>query len=114
VSTRAKRNGPLSGDCDGCHRFVSALDVDHVTPLWAGGLHTRKNLQYLCSDCHRRKTAKELRSGSFRDYRRERANERARSLRWQRRKRRALGVFILVIAAIGYLLAAYVYGGVIF
>lgn len=47
-------------DRDGCalgeHRW---FEIDHVTPLWAGGDHGFANLQPLCNLCHRSKTARE-------------------------------------------------------
>lgn len=32
------------------------LEVDHIVPLWAGGLDVAGNLQTLCPNCHRLKT----------------------------------------------------------
>lgn len=34
-------------------------DIDHIIPLHAGGENKLSNMQYLCSNCHRVKTAKE-------------------------------------------------------
>ena len=36
---------------------VAASDVDHITPLQAGGTHAEENLQALCKSCHSKKTA---------------------------------------------------------
>lgn len=47
--------------CSMCHKMLSAtFEVDHITPLHDGGEDVRTNLQALCPDCHRRKTAAEM------------------------------------------------------
>lgn len=38
------------------------LQIDHVTPVAAGGRNALSNLQLLCHPCHAAKTAKERRS----------------------------------------------------
>ena len=40
-----------SGGCG-----ARAVELDHITPLSAGGTHDPANLQPLCRSCHRRKT----------------------------------------------------------
>jgi 5-methylcytosine-specific restriction endonuclease McrA len=35
------------------------LQIDHITPAMHGGLNVGSNLQMLCVDCHKAKTAKE-------------------------------------------------------
>lgn len=45
--------------CAGCGRITTALEVDHVVPLWKGGADTDGNLQCLCRECHSAKTASE-------------------------------------------------------
>jgi len=35
------------------------MEVDHKVPLWAGGEDADHNLQVLCIECHRDKTATE-------------------------------------------------------
>lgn len=35
------------------------IEIDHIKPLWNGGLDIDVNLQFLCRDCHKIKTAKE-------------------------------------------------------
>ncbi|ARR52145.1 hypothetical protein HY78_01055 [Rhizorhabdus wittichii DC-6] len=37
----------------------SAPEVDHVTPKAEGGTNDDNNLQAICRDCHRQKTAEE-------------------------------------------------------
>jgi 5-methylcytosine-specific restriction protein A len=39
---------------------MPATEVDHRIPLWRGGTDDRRNLQGLCSRCHRLKTGKEF------------------------------------------------------
>jgi 5-methylcytosine-specific restriction endonuclease McrA len=36
-----------------------AVDFDHITPLSMGGRHAEGNLQLVCRDAHREKTAEE-------------------------------------------------------
>ena len=46
---------------------VAATEVDHVVPRWKGGrVFDKANLQSLCRDCHKRKSATEARSRSRR------------------------------------------------
>ena len=35
---------------------LQEYDIDHVTPIWKGGLDEPDNMQALCPACHRRKT----------------------------------------------------------
>jgi 5-methylcytosine-specific restriction endonuclease McrA len=39
--------------CSGNHK----IEVDHIIPIFAGGLNEEKNMQFLCQICHRKKTA---------------------------------------------------------
>ncbi len=36
-----------------------ASEVDHIKPLWTGGTDELVNLQAICSECHKIKTARE-------------------------------------------------------
>lgn len=50
--------------CDECRESGAvrlADEVDHRTPLWAGGTNDESNLQAINRDCHQRKTAREAR-----------------------------------------------------
>ena len=48
--------------CERCHKMVDAnYEVDHVIPLYHAGDNTLDNLQLLCPDCHRTKTAEDRR-----------------------------------------------------
>ena len=53
VRERANWTCELPG-CD-----ASAIDVDHIIPLWRGGTNTLDNAQLLCKKHHAAKTAKE-------------------------------------------------------
>jgi 5-methylcytosine-specific restriction endonuclease McrA len=56
-----KRNWRLLAEhplCQHCQVKVSR-EVDHIIPLWAGGEDIESNLQALCDDCHKAKTAEE-------------------------------------------------------
>ena len=33
-----------------------SYEIDHIIPLYKGGLNERKNLQTLCRNCHGKKT----------------------------------------------------------
>jgi 5-methylcytosine-specific restriction protein A len=50
---------PLCTACDSEGRVSPAEEVDHRTPLWAGGSDEWHNLQGLCIDHHKAKTARE-------------------------------------------------------
>lgn len=45
-------------ECARCRfsMLASALDVDHIIPLYQGGTDTADNVQPLCGTCHRLKT----------------------------------------------------------
>jgi 5-methylcytosine-specific restriction protein A len=54
--------------CKAHGRFTLAREVDHITPLWAGGTDAESNLQALCIECHASKTdaeASKRASGAF-------------------------------------------------
>lgn len=50
---------PLCLHCLSVGRTTPATEVDHITPIRAGGSNARSNLQPLCKPCHSRKTATE-------------------------------------------------------
>jgi 5-methylcytosine-specific restriction protein A len=54
---------PLCRACDARGLVVAATDVDHIVPRRGGGGEEDENLQSLCGDCHKRKTA--LEDGGF-------------------------------------------------
>lgn len=46
--------------CNICTRMLDEYyEVDHVRPLWLGGVNDRANLQALCTMCHKEKTFNE-------------------------------------------------------
>lgn len=48
------------GLCVACYRrgiLAKATDVDHIVPKFRGGTDAMSNLQSLCRDCHKEKTA---------------------------------------------------------
>lgn len=47
--------------CASCGRVHGSNQVDHVVPLEQGGADGESNLQVLCVECHKRKTADETR-----------------------------------------------------
>lgn len=54
------------GLCERCHaagRIAVGTDCDHVVPKAHGGSDAESNLQWLCSRCHRTKTAQDGRAG---------------------------------------------------
>lgn len=53
------RANPLCKACEADGRVVRAQELDHITPLWAGGSDDESNYQGLCCDCHKAKTASE-------------------------------------------------------
>jgi 5-methylcytosine-specific restriction enzyme A len=64
AALRRAINAAGSGQCAGCGRtFVaSAVEVDHLHPLWGRGERdVPRNVQPLSRPCHRRKTAEEAR-----------------------------------------------------
>ena len=66
---RVLRRQPLCADCLARGRTEAAAEVDHVLPLRLGGAAwSADNLQSLCVECHRAKTAREnsVRQGSRR------------------------------------------------
>jgi 5-methylcytosine-specific restriction protein A len=47
-------------------KAVLATIRDHITPLSEGGEDTESNVQPICADCHRKKTAEESKRGAAR------------------------------------------------
>ena len=53
---------PLCVHCLAKGRPTQAKEIDHITPISMGGTNDLANLQALCLDCHRRKTAQEAKA----------------------------------------------------
>ena len=58
---RLFRSEPLCRICGALGRVSLATEVDHVVPLAEGGSNDDANLQPICGDCHKAKTAEEIR-----------------------------------------------------
>lgn len=50
---------PLCAHCEQAGRFTPAVELDHIVPIAHGGTDDWSNLQGLCVECHRVKSAKE-------------------------------------------------------
>ena len=62
VKTRARiltRDMHLCQPCKATGRITPAREVDHITPKAKGGTDDDDNLQAICTDCHKDKTARE-------------------------------------------------------
>jgi 5-methylcytosine-specific restriction protein A len=57
------RDGGLCQPCQRADRVTAATEVDHVVNKADGGTDDDTNLQAICRDCHRAKTAEEARRG---------------------------------------------------
>ena len=71
VSARTKKEVAAGAGwtCQSCSRMVSEnYEVDHRVPLCLGGTNERGNLQLLCPECHRTKTARERVGGGSQPY----------------------------------------------
>lgn len=51
---------PLCVACQAKGKVSLATDMDHIKPLHKGGTDDLDNLQGLCSDCHKVKTADDM------------------------------------------------------
>jgi 5-methylcytosine-specific restriction enzyme A len=45
--------------CKAIGRISLAIEVDHITPICEGGKDEMRNLQGICGDCHKVKSAEE-------------------------------------------------------
>ena len=59
IRTAQLRAHPLCAACRSRGVVAAAEEVDHVVPLHLGGGDGDENLQSLCVECHRAKTASE-------------------------------------------------------
>ncbi len=55
---------PLCVGCIAKGYTRPATQLDHITPLWAGGRDDESNYQSLCDECHKDKTAAEAKARS--------------------------------------------------
>lgn len=56
---RMLRHNPLCVICLVDEVYREAVEVDHIVPLWEGGIDNECNLQCLCREHHAEKTARE-------------------------------------------------------
>lgn len=54
------RNKPLCEHCIAKGKVEMAVEIDHIVALVNGGADDETNMQCLCKECHRIKTAKDL------------------------------------------------------
>ena len=63
--SKSRRDSVIEGQGGICKRSycdAPAVDVDHILPLWSGGSNANDNLEALCVDCHKQKTAAEAKA----------------------------------------------------
>lgn len=53
------RDQGLCRTCRASGRVTAATEVDHIVPKSSGGSDDESNLQAICADCHKAKTARE-------------------------------------------------------
>lgn len=79
-SLRRKAKSELLLVCAHCYRSEHhdgiVLELDHIVPAAEGGADELANLQWLCGDCHDRKTAAESARGNARRRARRRVYDR--------------------------------------
>ena len=51
---------PLCVACEAAGAVTLAQQVDHIVPLYKGGTNDDSNMQGLCVECHKVKTAKDM------------------------------------------------------
>lgn len=58
---RRRVNAEGASTCNECggHFPAESIEIDHFTPLSAGGTDTDDNVRALCTGCHRTKTRRE-------------------------------------------------------
>ena len=54
------RRDPMCMICMQRGKVTASEEVDHIVPLHKGGTNDPENLQGVCSDCHKVKTARDL------------------------------------------------------
>jgi 5-methylcytosine-specific restriction enzyme A len=57
LRNRILSDEPLCRSCTGKGRVTAATEIDHIIPLSKGGTYDDDNLQPLCTECHKVKTA---------------------------------------------------------
>lgn len=57
---RIMQDQPLCKMCDEKGFVTQGAELDHILPLFKGGNNDDENLQMLCIECHRQKSANDL------------------------------------------------------
>ena len=60
LRTRIMQDQPLCRMCDAKGFVTPGAEMDHIVPLFKGGSNDDDNLQMLCVECHRKKSADDL------------------------------------------------------
>ena len=60
LRTRIMQGQPLCRACDAKGFVTPSAEMDHIVPLFMGGSNDDDNLQMLCVECHRKKSADDL------------------------------------------------------
>lgn len=57
---RVMQDQPLCVNCEERGLVAAGEELDHILPIFKGGSNDSSNLQMLCGECHRKKTAADL------------------------------------------------------
>ena len=60
IRTRLMQDQPLCRICEQNGFVTPGVEMDHIVPLFKGGGNDDGNLQMLCVECHRKKSADDL------------------------------------------------------
>lgn len=60
IRKRVMQGQPLCRMCEEKGFVVPGVEMDHIVPLFKGGGNEDANLQMLCVECHRKKSADDL------------------------------------------------------
>jgi 5-methylcytosine-specific restriction enzyme A len=59
LRNRILNDEPLCRSCTSKGKVTAATEIDHIIPLSKGGTYDDENLQPLCAECHKAKTARD-------------------------------------------------------
>jgi 5-methylcytosine-specific restriction protein A len=60
VRVRIMQDQPLCRMCEAKGFVTPGAEMDHIVPIFMGGSNDDDNLQMLCVECHRKKSADDL------------------------------------------------------
>lgn len=60
IRSRIMQGQPLCRMCEDAGLVTPGVEMDHIVPLFKGGTNDDDNLQMLCVECHRKKTADDI------------------------------------------------------